>query len=147
MNATKLLIGLAVLCVALPAQAQSIIEDLILASDTASSILQYQVSSDVSVADALPGWNASIGGNNTVFVQASGAPDASQSGQNAFTSEFYNDGSTCTELEDISIANVVATPEPSSLLLFGLGGLAVALYKGNVAGHTAIRPQTQPGRV
>jgi hypothetical protein len=59
MNSIKLLIGVAVLfLVALSAQAQSMLEDLIFESGIASSILQDQGGPDVSIAGALPFWNA-----------------------------------------------------------------------------------------
>jgi uncharacterized repeat protein (TIGR03803 family) len=130
MNSIKLLIGVAVLfLVALSAQAQSMLEGLIFESAIASSILEDQVGSDVSMAGALLCWNASIGGNNTVFEQASIAPDAGQTRQLEFTSEFNNNGSTGSELDEMSFRSVTATPEPSSLLLFGVGGSAVWFYK------------------
>ncbi len=136
MNSTKFLIGVAVLFLAaLSAQAQSTLEDLIFETAIASSILQEQVGSDVSMADALPGWNASIGDNNAVCMQASIAPDAGQTGLLEFTSEFNNNGLSLTEFDDISFANVAATPEPSSLLLFGVGGSAVVFYKRKRSGH------------
>jgi len=135
MNSTKLLIGVVVLfLVAMSAQAQSVLEDLIFESATASSILEDQVSSDASVAGALSGWNASIGGNNTVLTQGAIASDAGQTGQVGFTLEFNNNGSTGTAFDHNSSANVVATPEPSSLLLFGIGGSAVVFYKRKRSG-------------
>jgi transcriptional regulator with XRE-family HTH domain len=135
MNSTKVLIVIAVLFLAaLSAQAQSILENLILESAIASSILQVQVDSDVSMAGALPGWNASIGGNNMAFMQALTAPYVGQTGQLKFTSEFNNNGSTRTEFDHISFANAAAIPKPASLLLFGVGGSAVAFYKRKHSG-------------
>jgi hypothetical protein len=135
MNSTKLLIGIAVLFLAaLSAQAQSVLEDLILESAIASSILEDQVGSDASVANTLSSWHASIGDNN---MQVSVASGAGQTGQVGFTFEFNNNGSTETAFDDISSANMVATPEPSSLLLFGVGGSAVAFYKRKRSGKTS----------
>ncbi|MGP8200238.1 MAG: helix-turn-helix domain-containing protein [Limisphaerales bacterium] len=142
MNATKVLIGVTVLFLAtLSAQAQSILENIIFESAIASSVLQEQVGSDVSMADPLPGWNASIDGNNAAFMEASIAPEPGQTGQIAFNSEFNNNGSTRTEFDDISFPNVTAPPEPSSMLLFGGGGSAVALYKRKRSGYGTLFDQ------
>jgi hypothetical protein len=130
MNSTKLLISVAVVClVSLSAQAQSILEDLILESATASSILQLQVGSDISITGTSLGSNAFDDGNNAAFMQAFIGPDPGQTGQLEFASEFNNNGSSWTEFDDVSFPNAAAIPEPSSLLLFGVGGLAVAFYK------------------
>jgi len=61
MNSKKLLIAVVLLIVAaLSAQAQSTLEDLIFESAIASSIFQNQGSSDISMANAFSGWNASL---------------------------------------------------------------------------------------
>ena len=87
------------------------------------------------MTDALPGWNASSRGNNAVFMQASIAPDSGHTGLLESTSGFNNNGSSLTEFNDISFANVAATPEPSSLLLFCVGGWRWRSIKENVAGR------------
>ncbi len=130
MNSTKLLIEVVVLFLAaLSAQAQSILDYITFESAIADSILQYQGGSVVPMAGALRGWNASTGGNNAAFMQALIAPDAGQTGQLEFTSQFNNNVLTGTEFDGISFADVASTPEPSSLLLFGVGGSVVAFYK------------------
>jgi transcriptional regulator with XRE-family HTH domain len=114
MNSIKLLIGVAVLfLVGLSAQAQSLLEDLSLESAIVASILQDQGCFDVSMAGALWCWSDSIGGNGTVFKLASIAPDGGQSRQLEFTSEFNNNGSSESTLDEMLFLNVIATSEPS----------------------------------
>lgn len=135
MNSTKLLIAVAVLFLGiLSAQAQSILEGLVLEAAVSSSILQEQGGSDILMANALVGSDTSASSINTVFLQTSIAPNAGQPGQVESSPEFNNNGSSPTEFDDISFPNVVTTPEPSSFLLFGVDGLAVAFYKGKRGG-------------
>jgi transcriptional regulator with XRE-family HTH domain len=119
MNSAKLLIAVAVLFLgAFSAQAQNILEGVALESAVLSSILQVQVGSADFTDDALPGGGTPGGSHKTVFLQTSIASNAGQTGQLKFPS---------TNCDDAS-ASVTATPEPSSLLLFGFSGLAVVLY-------------------
>jgi transcriptional regulator with XRE-family HTH domain len=119
MNSAKVLIAVVVLFLwAFSAQAQNILEDVALESAVASSILEDQVSFVTLMADALPGGGAPGGSNNTFFLQTSIASGAGPSGQLEFTPTNFYDTS----------ASVTAISDPTSLLLFGFGGLALALY-------------------
>lgn len=112
MNSTKKLIGVVVLfLVALPAPAQSILENLIFESAVANSILQEQVGSDILMAGALPGCNTPVGSKHAVFMPASNLSNAGQKEQLEFTPEVKKNGSTWTESDDISFANAIAIPE------------------------------------
>jgi len=127
MNSIKLLVCVAVMFLAvLSARAQSVLEDLIFESATASSILVEQVRPDASAAGARSIRDASIGGNNTVLAQGTIASGPGQTGQAGFTVEFNYNGSSGAAFDDISSVNVVAAPEPSSLSLFGAGGVPIA---------------------
>jgi hypothetical protein len=53
---------------------------------------------------------------------------AGQTGELEFTSVFNQNGSSWTELDDISFSTT-AVPEPNSILLTGIGGLVFAWYR------------------
>ena len=110
MNSTKLLIGIAVLFLAaLPAQAQSVLEDLIFETAIANSILEDQGGPDVLETGAPLDSNASINGDTTGDTQASTAPGTGQIGQFEFTSTYSNNEPNGTEIDANSFPNVAGT--------------------------------------
>jgi hypothetical protein len=74
------------------------------------------------VLAAVPGESAS--GIPVVEYGVNIAPYAGQTGQLEFTSIF--NGASCTEFDDITFSTTTVTPEPNTLALAVMGGLALA---------------------
>jgi len=65
-------------------------------------------------------------GANYTLYGVNIAPYSGQTGQLEFTADFVTPGSSWLGLDDIAFA---ATPEPSPLVLTGIGGVLFALYR------------------
>jgi len=122
MNSTKLLIGIAVVfLVDRTAPAQSLLEDLVLEADIASSVLQIQANPNDSGADTPSRQNSSVANNNTVVTQAPIPPKAAPVAQLKIVSQFNGNESTWKDSSEMSFADVPAVQEPHSQLHFGIG--------------------------